>query len=155
MNGTVETNAAMRALTMRLDDETFAIDAESVREILEVVPITRVPSASDAVFGLINVRGSVVPLADFRVLFNMDRRPATEDTRIVVVEVQQNGERLIAGVLADKVYEVVDLEGSSREPVPRVGMRWPAELVLGIARRNDTFVIIPNVQNIFATLAAA
>jgi purine-binding chemotaxis protein CheW len=155
MNGTVETTAAMRALTMRLDDETFAIDAESVREILEVVPITRVPSASDAVFGLINVRGSVVPLADFRVLFNMDRRPATEDTRIVVVEVQLNGERLIAGVLADKVYEVVDLEGSSREPVPRVGMRWPAELVLGIARRNDTFVIIPNVQTVFATLAAA
>ena len=155
MNGTVETTAAMRALTMRLDDETFAIDAESVREILEVVPITRVPSASDAVFGLINVRGSVVPLADFRVLFNMDRRPATEDTRIVVVEVQLNGERLIAGVLADKVYEVVDLEGSSREPVPRVGMRWPAELVLGIARRNDTFVIIPNVQTVFTTLAAA
>ena len=154
MNGTVETTAAMRALTMRLDDETFAIDAESVREILEVVPITRVPSASDAVFGLINVRGSVVPLADFRVLFNMDRRPATEDTRIVVVEVQLNGERLIAGVLADKVYEVVDLEGSSREPVPRVGMRWPAELVLGIARRNDTFVIIPNVEKILQAAIA-
>lgn len=154
MNGTVETTAAMRALTMRLDDETFAIDAESVREILEVVPITRVPSASDAVFGLINVRGSVVPLADFRVLFNMDRRPATEDTRIVVVEVQLNGERLIAGVLADKVYEVADLEGSSQEPVPRVGMRWPAELVLGIARRNDTFVIIPNVEKILQAATA-
>lgn len=155
MNGAVNTNAPMRALTMRLDDETFAIDAESVREILEVVPITRVPSASEAVFGLINVRGSVVPLADFRVLFNMDRASATEDTRIVVVEVQLDGERLVAGLLADKVYEVVDLDGSDREPVPRVGMRWPADLVLGIARRNDSFVIIPNVENIFATIAAA
>lgn len=155
MNGTVNTNAAMRALTMRLDDEIFAIDAESVREILEVVPITRVPSASDAVFGLINVRGSVVPLADFRVLFNMDRQARTEDTRIVVVEVQLDGERLVAGLLADKVYEVVDLDDAAREPVPRVGMRWPADLVHGIARRNETFVIIPNVQKIFATLAAA
>ena len=155
MNATATTRTAMRALTMRLDDEILAIDAESVREILEVVPITRVPNASEAVFGLINVRGSVVPLADFRVLFRMDRREATEDTRIVVVEVQLDGERLIAGLLADKVHEVVDLDESAREPVPRVGMRWPPEFIRGINRRNDAFVIIPNVEKIFETLAAA
>lgn len=155
MTATATTRTTMRALTMRLDDEVFAIDAESVREILEVVPITQVPSASDAVFGLINVRGSVVPLADFRVLFGMDRHTATEDTRIVVMEILLDGERLVAGVLADKVYEVVDLDETAREPVPRVGTRWPSDLVDGIARRNDAFVIIPNVEKIFATLAAA
>jgi purine-binding chemotaxis protein CheW len=155
MTATNDNQAAMRALTMRLDDETFAIDAESVREILEVVPVTRVPNAPEAVFGLINVRGSVVPLADFRVLFGMARQEATEDTRIVVVEVRLDDERLVAGLLADKVYEVVDLDGGARDPAPRVGMRWPAEFVQGIARRNDTFVIIPNVEKIFATLAAA
>ncbi|RST85434.1 chemotaxis protein CheW [Aquibium carbonis] len=145
----------MRALTMRLDDEILAIEAESVREILEVVPITRVPNAPEAVFGLINVRGSVVPLCDFRVLFKMDRRDPTEDTRIVVVDVQLNGERLVAGLLADKVHEVVDLDDSAREPVPRVGMRWPPDFIRGINRHNDAFVIIPNVETIFATLAAA
>lgn len=155
MTATNDNHAAMRALTMRLDDETFAIDAESVREILEVVPVTRVPNAPEAVFGLINVRGSVVPLADFRVLFGMARQEPTEDTRIVVVEVRLDDERLVAGLLADKVYEVVDLDGGARDPAPRVGMRWPAEFVQGIARRNDTFVIIPHVEKIFATLAAA
>ena len=155
MNDKVNSSASMRALTMRLDDEIFAIDAESVREILDIVPITRVPSASEAVFGLINVRGSVVPLADFRVLFAMERQARTNDTRIVVVEVELDGERLIAGLLADKVYEVVDIDEGAREPAPRVGMRWPSEFVRGIAQRNDTFVIIPNVENIFATLAAA
>ncbi|WP_235679348.1 chemotaxis protein CheW [Aquibium microcysteis] len=155
MNATTIEHRTMRALTMRLDDETFAIDAESVREILEVVPVTRVPSAPDAVFGLINVRGSVVPLADFRVLFGMDRREATEDTRIVVVEVRLDDERLVAGLLADKVHEVVDLDAGVQEAAPRVGMRWPAEFVQGIAKRNEAFVIIPNVEKIFATLAAA
>lgn len=155
MNSREIPHATMRALTIRLDDETFALDAESVREILEVVPVTRVPNASDAVFGLINVRGSVVPLADFRVLFGMDRPEATEDTRIVVVEVRLEDERLVAGLLADKVYEVVDLDGDAREAAPRVGMRWPAEFVQGIARRNDAFVILPDVEKIFATLAAA
>ncbi len=63
----------MRALTIRLQDEHFAVEAENVREILDLVPITEVPNASPFVSGLINVRGRVVPLADLRVMFDMDR----------------------------------------------------------------------------------
>lgn len=151
---TSEPIATMRAVTLRLDDEIFAIDAESVREILEVIPVTHVPNAPAAVFGLINVRGSVVPLADFRVLFDMDRQEATQDTRIVVVEIRLDGERLVAGLLADKVHEVVDLDAKVHEHVPAVGMRWPAEFVRGIARRDDDFVIIPHVEKIFQAAIA-
>ena len=146
--------AAMKALTLRLDDETFAIEAETVREILEIVPVTRVPNAPEAVSGLINVRGSVVPLADLRVMFSMQRKPADEDSRIVVVEVDFDGERLVAGILADKVHEVVDLDGECREAVPRIGMKWPPELLRGIARHDGDFVMIPDVKKIFETLSA-
>ncbi|MBO0902856.1 chemotaxis protein CheW [Jiella sonneratiae] len=139
----------MHALTIRLQDEMFALEATHVREILDPVPITRVPNAGSFVGGLINVRGSVVPLADLRVSFGMDRPPQDADTRIVVMEISLDGEPMVAGILADKVYDVTDIEAASIEDAPKVGMRWPAEYVRGIGRRDDDFVIIPDMQQIF------
>ena len=138
----------MHALTIRLQDEMFALEATHVREILDPVPITRVPNAGDFVGGLINVRGSVVPLADLRVSFGMDRPPPDADTRIVVMEIDLDGEPLVAGILADKVYDVTDITAASIEEAPSVGMRWPAEFVRGIGRRDDDFVIIPDMNRI-------
>ncbi|MCB8836455.1 chemotaxis protein CheW [Aurantimonas sp. VKM B-3413] len=145
---TRQESGAMNALTIRLQDEMFALEATNVREILDPVPITRVPNAGDFVGGLINVRGSVVPLADLRVSFGMDRPPPDADTRIVVMEIDLDGEPLVAGILADKVYEVTDIAAASIEEAPRVGMRWPAEFVRGIGRRDDDFVIIPDMNRI-------
>lgn len=142
---------AMRALTLRLQDEVFAIEAGRVREILDLVPITEVPNAPDFVGGLINVRGRVVPLADLRVVFGMDRPEPDEDTRVVVVEVDIGGEPAIAGILADKVHDVTDIESAVIQEAPRVGMRWPAEFVRGIGKRHGNFIIIPDLERIFGT----
>jgi purine-binding chemotaxis protein CheW len=140
---------AMRALTLRLQDEIFAIEAGSVREILDLVPITEVPNAPAFVGGLIIVRGRVVPLADLRVTFDMDRPPPDQDTRIVVIEIEIDGEPTVAGILADKVHDVTDIEAATIQDAPRVGMRWPAEFVRAIGKRNGAFVIIPNLERIF------
>ena len=139
----------MTALTLRLQDEVFAIEAERVREILDMVPITEVPGASPFVNGLINVRGRVVPLADLRVMFGMDRPEADEDTRIVVVELDAEGDSTIAGIIADKVESVTDIEATSIQDAPRVGMRWRKDFVRGIGQRDGDFIIIPNLEKIF------
>ena len=141
----------MRALTLRLQDEVFAIEAGSVREILDLVPITEVPNAPAFVGGLINVRGRVVPLADLRVMFDMDRPPPDKDTRIVVIEIDIGGEPTVVGILADKVHDVTDIEAAAIQDAPRVGMRWRPEFVRSIGRRNGTFVVIPNLERIFET----
>lgn len=141
----------MKALTLRLQDELFAVEAESVREILDLVPITEVPNAPPFVGGLINVRGRVVPLADLRVMFGMDRPPPDKDTRIVVIEIEIDGEPTIAGILADKVHDVTDIEAASIEEAPKVGMRWRPEFIKGIGKRNGGFIIIPNLGRIFET----
>ncbi|MEQ9636989.1 MAG: chemotaxis protein CheW [Devosia marina] len=140
---------AMNALTIRLDDELFAVEAQHVREILELVPITEVPNAPEFVGGLINVRGRVVPLADLRVMFGMKRAEPDEDTRIVVMEVDMDGEPAIVGILADKVHDVTDIEAASIEEAPKVGMRWRPEFIKGIGKRNGGFIIIPNMERIF------
>jgi purine-binding chemotaxis protein CheW len=141
----------MKALTMRLQDELFAIEAGSVREILDLVPITEVPNAPPFVGGLINVRGRVVPLADLRVMFGMDRPPPDQDTRIVVIEIEIAGEPTVVGVLADKVHDVTDIEATAIQDAPRVGMRWRPEFVRGIGKRNGGFIIIPDLGRIFET----
>ncbi len=141
----------MTALTIRLQDELFAVEASRVREILDLVPITEVPNAPAFAAGLINVRGRVVPLADLRVMFGMDRPEPDQDTRIVVMEVDIGGEPTIAGILADKVHDVTDIEAASVEEAPKVGMRWRPEFIKGIGKRNGGFIIIPDMERIFET----
>ena len=141
----------MRALTLRLEDELFAIEAGSVREILDLVPVTEVPNASPFASGLINVRGRVVPLADLKVAFGMHRAAQDQDTRIVVIETEIEGEPTVVGILADKVYDVTDIEPAAIEEAPRVGMRWRPDYVRGIGKRQGNFIIIPDLDRIFET----
>ena len=139
----------MRALTLRLDDEFFAIEAQSVREILDLVPVTAVPNASPFAAGLINVRGRVVPLTDLKVAFGMRSAEPDQDTRIVVIETEIDGEPSVVGILADKVYDVTDIEPAAIEEAPRVGMRWRPDYVRGIGKRRGDFIIIPDIHRIF------
>lgn len=141
--------ATIRALTLELGGELFAMEATSVREVLDMVPVTEVPNAPAFVGGLINVRGRVVPLADLRVKFGMDRPPADADTRIVVIELELEGEPTVVGVLADRVHNVADIDLTGLEEAPKVGMRWRPEYVRGIAKHDGHFIIVPETGRIF------
>ena len=141
----------MNALTLRMQDEMFAIEARSVREILDLVPVTEVPNASPFAAGLINVRGRVVPLTDLKVAFGMQGAEPDEDTRIVVIETEIEGEPSVVGILADKVYDVTDIEAAAIQEAPKVGMRWRPEFVKGIGKRNGNFIVIPDLGRIFET----
>lgn len=140
----------MEVLTVGLQGEVFALDAHSVREILDVVPMTEVPGARPFVGSIINVRGRVVPLTDLRVMFGMEQTPPTLDTRIVVVETELAGEPTIVGILADKVYEVTEIAPTEIEDTPRIGMRWRPEYIRCIGKRSDDFVIVPDLGRIFS-----
>jgi len=143
----------MDALTLRLHDEVFAIDARQVREILELVPVTRVPGAAACMDGVINVRGRIVPLADLRVLFGMARADAGVHTRIVVVELLLDRNPVVVGILADAVNDVIRIAADTVEPPPRFGMRWPVEFMTGIARHEERFVVLPDLVRIFEVIA--
>lgn len=138
-----------RMLTFGLGGEYFAIDAQCVREILEVPTITRVPGAPPFADGLLNVRGAIVPLADLGVVFGMDRSEHSEDTRVIVIEAQVEDEATTIGILADKVYDVAALDEGPIESAPPVGMKWRADFIISIARHGGHFVILPDLPRIF------
>jgi purine-binding chemotaxis protein CheW len=137
-------------LTLALQDELFAIEAARVREILDLVPITDVPGADRFVNGLINVRGRVVPLADLRLKFAMEQRPPTIDTRIVVIEIEIDGDPMIVGIRADKVYGVTELAPSALEETPRIGLHWRPEFISCIGKRDGDFIAVLDIGRVFS-----
>lgn len=138
----------LEVLTLGLGGEVFAIEASAVREILDPVPVTDVPGARPFVSGVINVRGKIVPLADLRVQFEMALTPPTLDTRIVVLEIDLDGDPTIVGILADKVYEVTQIAAGALEEAPRIGMRWRPEFIRYIAKRRDEFIVVPDLNRV-------
>ena len=138
-------------LTFRLDEETFAIDVNKVREVLDLSPITKVPRAPEFMRGVINVRGSVVPVVDLKMKFGLLKTEATLDTRIVVMEIDLDGETTVLGAMADSVHEVLELEPGQIQDPPKLGTRWRSEFIRGIGKRNDEFVIITDIDRIFST----
>jgi purine-binding chemotaxis protein CheW len=137
-------------LTFNLHGEVFAIEATRVQEILDVLPETRVPGSERFVGSVINFRGRVIPLADLRLAFGMEATEATIDSRIVVIELDLKGETTLIGLRTDKVNEVTTLVMTASEPPPSVGMRWRPDYIEGLFKRGGEFIILPNLQAIFA-----
>ena len=139
---------ASQALMLGLAGEVFAIDAKQVREILDPIPVTRVPGAKPYVANLINVRGKVIPLADLRLRFGMPPAAITSDSRFIVLEIDLGGDATTIGIVADKVYEVTELDASTLQKTPPVGMHWQPEFVAGIAKWKDEFIVLPDMAKI-------
>jgi purine-binding chemotaxis protein CheW len=138
----------VQVLMIGVGGEIFAIDAGCVREIIDPVPTTKVAGARAHLSALINVRGNVIPLADLRVRFAMPRRDATVDTRIVVLDIEIDGDPVTVGVIADKVYEVTEVSQAEAQPMPRVGMKWRPEFIRYITKWKNEFVIVPDLERI-------
>jgi purine-binding chemotaxis protein CheW len=128
-------------LTFRLEEELFALDIGKVREVLDFTTITKVPQAPDYMRGVINLRGSVVPVLDLRLKFEMAMAEQTVNTCVIIVEVEIEGKRVVMGAMVDAVQEVLDLETEQIEPPPRLGSKRNA-FISGMGKQNDEFIII-------------
>jgi len=142
-------------MTFKLGNELFAIGVAQVREVLEVTQITRVPTAPRYMRGVVNVRGQATPVVDLRLKFGLAERADTVHTRIIVMELELDGEPTVLGGVADSVHEVIELEPSSINPPPRIAMRWRTDFIQGMGRRGDDFIIILDVNAVFSSEDAA
>jgi purine-binding chemotaxis protein CheW len=147
---TAETVEATQYLTFKLDDEIFALDISKVREVLDFTTITKVPTTPAFMRGVINLRGSVVPVVDLRLKFGMTETEKTVNTCIIIVEVMVDNETTILGALADSVQEVLDLEQDKIEPAPKIGTRLNTEFIKGMGKQNNQFIIILEIDKVFS-----
>jgi purine-binding chemotaxis protein CheW len=144
-----EAAASTQYLTFKLGDETFALDVAEVREILDFTTVTKVPRTPSFMRGVINLRGSVVPVMDLRLKFGMSATQQTVDSCIIVVEMTMEGDSIVIGVLADAVQEVIDLEPEQIEPPPRIGTKLNTDFILGMGKHNGAFMMILDIDRIF------
>ena len=137
-------------LTFKLEEEVFALDVAKVREILEITSITKIPQTPEFMRGVINLRGSVVPVIDMRLKFGMSATEQTVNTCIIVVEVTLEGETTVLGALADSVQEVVEMEPDQIEPAPHIGTRLNTNFIKGMGKHEGDFVMILDIDKVFS-----
>jgi len=138
-------------LTFKLGNEIFATDVAKVREVLDLATITEIPRTPEFMAGVINLRGSVVPVVDLRLCFEMSKTVSTRNTCIVVVEVLLDNESTIIGALADSVEEVINLEPDQILPAPRIGTQIRTDFIKGMGKRDDQFIVILDIDRVFST----
>lgn len=137
-------------LTFRLADEIFGVPIEMVHEVLDYVPVARVPGAVSFLKGVVNLRGAVVPVADIRIRFGMEATVNTENTCIIVVEVEtlDEDELIPVGVLADQVLEVADIAKDDIQPRPEMGTGVPPKYLRGLGKVGEKFFMILDVEKV-------
>lgn len=137
-------------LTFKLDNEVFALDVATVREVLDFTTVTKIPRTPEFMRGVINLRGSVVPVVDLRLAFGMSATQRTVNTCIIVMEVRLEGEATIVGALADSVEEVVDLEPEQIESAPKLGTSIKTDFIRGMGKRDAQFLMILDIDRVFS-----
>jgi purine-binding chemotaxis protein CheW len=138
-------------LTFKLEDELFALDIGKVREVLDFTTITKVPQTPEYMRGVINLRGSVVPVVDLRLKFGMKMAEKTVNTCVVIVEVEMDGENVVMGAMADAVQEVLDIEPDQIEPPPRIGTKLNTDFIRGMGKHAGQFIIILDIDKVFTS----
>ncbi len=137
-------------LTFKLDDELYALDISKVQTVLDFERLTKVPRTPDFMRGVINLRGSVVPIIDMRLKFRMSQTEKTVDSCIIIAEIDMDNEVTVLGMLADSVQEVITLEPEHIEPAPKIGTRLNTDFIKGMGKQKEEFLMILDLDKVFS-----
>jgi purine-binding chemotaxis protein CheW len=138
-------------LSFKLSEEVFAINVSKVINILEMSHITKIPKAPNYMKGVINLRGTVLPVVDLRIKFGLPEKEATVDTSIIVLSIDLNGESMLIGTLVDAVREVLELKVNEIAPSPTIGAKYNSGFIEGMWRLDEKFIMILDIDKVFST----
>jgi len=141
---------AHQYLTFALTGEMFAVGILNVKEIIEYGTLTEIPMMPSFIRGVINLRGSVVPVIDLAARFGGQASQVQRRTCIVIVEVPQEEGKHEIGIMVDAVSEVLEIPGSEIEPAPVFGAKIRADFIAGMGKVNSKFVIILDIMRILS-----
>jgi len=137
-------------LSFKLGEEEFAAHVGKVLNILEMTKITEVPKAPVYMKGVINLRGTVLPVIDTRIKFGMLPTIYTANTCIIVLDIELDGESIHVGALVDSVQAVLELDNNQIMPAPSIGSKYKSEFIEGVANIDDKFIMILNMDAVFS-----
>ncbi len=135
-------------LIFKIDEEYYGIEILKIKEIIGIMPITRLPGEKGEIEGIINLRGQIIPVIDLRKKFGFPEREYDDRTCIIILEYFYNKEKILYGVIVDRVIEVMKISSQSIEKEIKLGKEIDTMLIGGIATVNKMVITILNVENI-------
>lgn len=137
-----------QVLTFTLGTETYGVDILRVQEIRGYSTVTRIPQAPAHVLGVLNLRGSIVPIVDMRMRFNLERAEYTPLTVIIVLSVESPAGRRDIGVVVDGVSDVIDVAVADIKPAPELGAQVSTEFIEGLAAVSGRMVMLLDIDRL-------
>lgn len=137
-------------VTLGVGDETYAVSVASVQELVLLQPLTHVPTMPACIRGLMNLRGTVVPVVDLAKQLGLGETVAGSQTCVVIVDVAAGGVRSTMGVLANDLRDVVEIASENVAPAPAFGSRLPPSYVAGVARLAGEYVLVLDLAKILS-----
>jgi purine-binding chemotaxis protein CheW len=134
-------------LTFVLGEEIYGIEILKAREIIGLMDITTVPQTPDYMKGVINLRGKVIPVIDLRMKFSMKKWERTQETCVIVVEVNSTS----IGLIVDSVSEVSDITGAEIEDAPNFGQGIDTSFIMGLGKVRDKIIILLDIETVLST----
>ncbi len=131
-------------LTFTVADEDFGIEIRYIRDIIKKQKITSVPDTDDYLKGVINLRGSIIPVIDVRIRFGLKKTNYDERSCIIVVRL----DNLLTGLIVDRVLEVIDIPKSEIDPPPQIRNRKNSSFIRGMGKTDKTIKIILDINRI-------
>ena len=144
-----DTHSKNSYINLRIGVESFAISVYKVLEIIQYEGITRVPNCSDFVPGVLNFRGSIVPVIDMHKRFNVEAGDA-DNQMVIVVDVVNKDKTVYMGLLVDQVTDVIELDIKSIKSVPDLGVQYNPEFIEGFIEHNEGFVMVLNIDKVLS-----
>lgn len=148
MNGIEHNSTTNKYLTFVLATEEYAVDILRVQEIKGWSKVTPIPNTPDYIRGVINLRGTIVPIIDLRLRFSLDRLDYGQMTVVVVVKVVSGSRERIMGIVVDAVSDVYDVAENEIKPPPDFGSVISMEFIRGLATVNEKMVIILDIDRL-------
>jgi len=136
-------------LTFSLSGEEYGIGIRKVREIIGMMAVTHVPQTPYYIKGVINLRGKVIPIVDFRLKFGMEAMDYTERTCIIVVEIAEKSKTIVMGLVVDSVSEVVNIREGDVDDTPAFGSSIDTNYILGMAKTGGSVKILLDIDRVF------
>ncbi len=141
-------HAANQFLTFMLGDEEFGIDILQVQEIKGWGNVTKIPNMPEYILGVINLRGTIVPIMDLRIRFKLPNTEFSATTVIIVTKAIDEGHERTVGMVVDAVSEVYDMSEDSMNPTPEFGCNIDTDFIQGLANIDDKMIILMNIDKI-------
>ena len=141
-------DSTKQMLTFVLGEETYGVDILRVQEIRGWQPVTRIPQSPRHVLGVLNLRGSIVPIVDLRMRLDLESAEYTAVTVIIVLSIRGAHGNRDVGVVVDAVSDVVNVQGADMKPAPDLGSQVSTEYIQGLATIAERMVMLLDIDRL-------